>query len=393
MDQPREDPTSTPGPSGHHVAPSHDAPASSEAAPKPEPHADQAPVDSGVDAGSASEYDQDNSGDHLLEAHNNTDEDNFSDEGYDGSDVSSFLSSILSEVRRGVEIEGRQYASYGKHEYGMPMDDKELDRQDLQHHKYNLLLNDKLHVTPIPEERLQESGSRVLDLGTGTGIWAMDMADKYPNAEIIGVDIAPTQPNFVPPNCMFEIDDVEEDWPYRPAHFDFIHGRDLMTAVRDWPKLISQAYTHLKPGGWIQLASTIPGALSDDNTIPPNSGYVESGRLYFEMAEKMGAPLDAPRQWSTQMQDAGFTNVKDVVYKLPMGGWPRSKRLRTVGKLEQVMILDGGFEAYMLRGYTQILGGRVEDLQIVLALARREIKDPNVHTYVQFHVTYGMKPA
>lgn len=312
---------------------------------------------------------------------------------YNESDASSFLSSILSEVRRGVVIEGRQYASYGKHEYGMPMDEKELDRQDLQHHKYNLLLNDKLYIAPIPDARLRESGSRVLDLGTGTGIWAIDMADKFTNAEILGVDIAATQPSFVPPNCIFEIDDVEDDWPYRPAHFDFIHARDLMTAVRDWPRLIRQAYTHLKPGGWIQLASTIPGALSDDNTIPPNSGYVECGRLYFQMAEKMGAPLDAPRSWAHQMRDTGFTNVQDVVYKLPMGSWPRSKRLRTIGRLEQIMILEGGFEAYMLRGYTQILGGRVEDLQIILALARREIKDPSVHTYVQFHVTYGMKPA
>ncbi|KAF1964487.1 S-adenosyl-L-methionine-dependent methyltransferase [Bimuria novae-zelandiae CBS 107.79] len=372
-----------PGASGCHES------ASNETRPKTE---NNAPVDSGVDASSASEYDQENSGDHLLEAHNNADDDSFADEGYDGSDASSFLSSILSEVRRGVEIEGRTYASYGRHEYGMPMDEKELDRQDLQHHKYNLLLNDRFYVAPIPDEQLQESGSRVLDLGTGTGIWAMDMADKFPSAEIIGVDIAPTQPSFVPPNCIFEIDDVEDDWPYRPAHFDFVHGRDLMTAVRDWPRLIQQAYTHLKPGGWIQLASTIPGALTDDDTIPPNSGYVESGRVYFEIADKMGAPLDAPRSWAEQMREAGFTHVQDIVYKLPMGSWPRSKRLRTVGRLEQIMMLEGGFEAYMLRGYTQVLGGRPEELQVILALAKRELKDPNIHTYVQFHVTYGMKP-
>ncbi|KAF2248524.1 S-adenosyl-L-methionine-dependent methyltransferase [Trematosphaeria pertusa] len=352
------------------------------------PQHDTDPVDSGI--GSSSEYDQENTEDHFLHAHD--DDSSFTDEGYDESDASSFLSSILSEVRRGVEIEGRIYPAHGKHEYGMPMDEKELDRNDLQHHKYTLLLNDRLYVAPIPDSQLGEQSSRILDLGTGTGIWAIDMADKFPNTEVIGVDIAPTQPNFVPPNCIFEIDDVEEDWPYRPNHFDFVHGRDLMTAVRDWPRLIQQAYTHLKPGGWIQLASTIPGALSDDNTIPPNSGYVEAGRLYFEMAEKMGAPLDAPRSWADQMRAAGFTNVQDEVYKLPMGPWPRSKRLRTVGKLEQIMILDGGFEAYMLRGYTQILGGRVEDLQVILALARREIKDPSVHTYVLFHITYGMKP-
>lgn len=52
----------------------------------------------------------------------------------------------------------------------------------------------------------------------------------------------------------------------------------------------------------------------------------------------------------------------------------------------------GGFEAYMLRGYTQVLGRRAEDLQIILALAKSEVRDPNVHTYVQFHITYGQKP-
>ncbi|KAE8862041.1 hypothetical protein PTNB73_07595 [Pyrenophora teres f. teres] len=227
-------------------------------------------VDSGVDVGSSSEFDQENSAAFALEAQDDTSEAS-TDEGYADSDASSFLSSILSEVRRGVEIEGRLYPSYGKHAYGMPIDEKELDRNDLQHHKYTLLLRDRLFIAPISDTTLNSANARILDLGTGTGIWAMDMADKYPLANILGVDIAATQPAFVPPNCTFEIDDIEEDWPYRPDHFDFIHGRDLMTAVRDWPRLIQQAYAHLKPGGWIQLASTIPGALSDDNTIPPTA--------------------------------------------------------------------------------------------------------------------------
>jgi hypothetical protein len=217
------------------------------------------------------------------------------------------------------------------------------------------------------------------------------MADKFPNADVTGVDIAPTQPTFTPTNCFFEIDDIEEDWAYQRNHFDFIHGRDLLTAIRSWPRLIGQAYEHLKPGGWIQLASTIPDIQSDDNTLPEKSHYLEAGRLYFEMAEKMGSPLDSPRKWAEQMRDAGFTDVRDVVYKIPMGTWPKSKRLRVVGRLEQMMLVEG-FEAFMLRGYVQILGGREEDLAFILAHARREITDPKIHTYVYFHITYGRKP-
>jgi hypothetical protein len=110
------------------------------------------------------------------------------------------------------------------------------------------------------------------------------------------------------------------------------------------------------------------------------------------MAEKMGAPLDAPRKWTEQMRAAGLINVRDVVYKLPMGPWARSKRLKTVGQLEKTMILEGGLEAYSMRGYVEVLGGRPEDLMVILALARNEIRDPNVHTYVHYHIAYGQKP-
>lgn len=65
---------------------------------------------------------------------------------------------------------------------------KELDRLDLQHHVIRLLLNDELHLAPLQDPR------RILDIGTGTGLWAIEMGDRFPNAQIIGTDLSPTQP-------------------------------------------------------------------------------------------------------------------------------------------------------------------------------------------------------
>lgn len=46
----------------------------------------------------------------------------------------------------------------------MPIDDRELDRQDLQHHAYTIVQDDKLHLAPLPDT-IQD----ILDIGTGTG--------------------------------------------------------------------------------------------------------------------------------------------------------------------------------------------------------------------------------
>jgi hypothetical protein len=41
------------------------------------------------------------------------------------------------------------------------------------------------------------------------------MADKYPSAEVVGTDLSPIQPRWVPPNCKFEVDDAGEKWTFK----------------------------------------------------------------------------------------------------------------------------------------------------------------------------------
>jgi ubiquinone/menaquinone biosynthesis C-methylase UbiE len=73
----------------------------------------------------------------------------------------------------------------------------------------------------------------VLDLGTGTGIWAIDFADAFPNTQVTGTDISPIQPSWVPPNLKFEIEDFTEEWTFPGNTFDYIHMRYLYGSVPD----------------------------------------------------------------------------------------------------------------------------------------------------------------
>ena len=68
------------------------------------------------------------------------------------------------------------------------------------------------------------------------------MADEYPGATVLGIDLSPIQPNWVPPNVSFMVDDAESDWLYKPNSFDYIHIRHMTSSIKDWPKLVAQAY-------------------------------------------------------------------------------------------------------------------------------------------------------
>lgn len=196
------------------------------------------------------------------------------DEGYAESTNTSYLSSLASEVRQGVLENGRTYASFGKTLQGMPIDEKEQDRNDLQHAKFMLLLGGKLHLAPIASDP-----QKILDLGTGSGIWSIDMAENHPSATVTGVDIAATMPEWVPPNVQFEIEDVEEDWLFAKDSFDFIFGRELLMAIRDWPRMIKQAYDHLKPGGYLELQMTFPKTFCEDGSLDLDTSRVSSSDL------------------------------------------------------------------------------------------------------------------
>jgi trans-aconitate methyltransferase len=73
------------------------------------------------------------------------------------------------------------------------------------------------------------------------------VADKYPSAAVEGLDLSAIQPNYVPPNLKFIIDDIEEEWVYRPNSHDYIHCRHVAQTIKNKPQLLQRALRYLPP--------------------------------------------------------------------------------------------------------------------------------------------------
>lgn len=83
-----------------------------------------------------------------------------------------------------------------------------------------------MHIAPL------DNPKTILDIGTGTGIWAMEMADQYPESLIIGTDLSPVQPTW------YEINFHVRSWAAKTEH-------DLLR-VLGYPTMFDSRLTMLR---------------------------------------------------------------------------------------------------------------------------------------------------
>lgn len=159
-----------------------------------------------------------------------------------------------------------------------------------------------------------------------------DFGDQFPNAEVIGTDVSPIQPSWVPPNVRFEIDDANLDWTFQDNSFDFIHVRCMLGTIADWPEFYREAYRCLKPGGWIEHHDEEPEWTTDDG-LPEDSPMGQWYKVFTEGGKKFGRTFrliseDVQRKG---MEAAGFADIVVKDYKCPIGEWPRDPRQKEIG--------------------------------------------------------------
>ncbi|KAF9872793.1 UMTA protein [Colletotrichum karsti] len=304
----------------------------------------------------------------------------------DGTNSTASLAESISEYRR---IHGRTYTQ--KTDYWGPNDEQQNEGLELEHYWETLLLGDKLFLAP-----LRENPGKVLDVGTGTGIWAIDFADEFPASDVIGVDISPIQPSWVPPNCRFQFDDVEKPWTWSPD-FDFIHLRHMEACISDWPAFYDQIYAHLKPGGYFEMKDFDiefrSQAYGDD--LPEDHIYRRWGKVFFEAANRLGKSMDQSRgnhKIADSLRAAGFVDVVEKTWSVPIGGWAKDPVLKEIGQCN-LEFHDESLEGFSMFLLTQVMGWERIPAAVFVAECRKALKDPELRTVILLQDVYGRKPG
>ncbi len=155
----------------------------------------------------------------------------------------------LQERQRRPAAEQRTYVPDVP--YLLPKDALEDQRLNYQHHVlYRTMSNH--YLAPLT----QATATTILDVGTGTGIWPIEMSALFPHAQILGVDVALSSlPNPLPPNCLFAEANILHGLPFPDQQFAFTHQRLLVAAIptTHWPTVVRELVRVTRPGGWIEL--------------------------------------------------------------------------------------------------------------------------------------------
>ncbi|MFC6086135.1 trans-aconitate 2-methyltransferase [Sphaerisporangium aureirubrum] len=100
-----------------------------------------------------------------------------------------------------------------------------------------------------------ENPERVVDLGCGSGELTLELARRWPGADVHGLDSSPSMIAKAPPGPRFSVGDAREWRPDAPV--DVIFSNAVLQWIPEHRELLARWTGHLREGG--RLAFQVPG--------------------------------------------------------------------------------------------------------------------------------------
>jgi ubiquinone/menaquinone biosynthesis C-methylase UbiE len=263
--------------------------------------------------------------------------------------------------------------------YVLPSDDKEINRLDFQHYMLRYALRGNF-AAPI------QRPMSILDVGSGTGRWATEMARLFPDANVIGTDnvapapdTTPSDDGARPDNFAFIQGNILEGLPFADGAFDYTHMRLLLFAIPEarWPDVARELVRVTRPGGWIELVETGPqrnGGPAMDQVV----NWITQASLKRGINPLLGPSIGG------FLGQAGVPQVAAREIALPVGAYGGR-----VGRLAETDVFG------VLQGVKGLVASQnlatPEQYDNAVMAARADLN--NYQCALPFYIAYGQRPA
>lgn len=366
-------------------------------------HADEDGHDHAAGEEDEEEREADAEAETEAEAEEELDDD---DDDATASDSNSNYSTASEDALPPIHAYGHVYHGSGR--MVTPNDRHENERQGYQHELFTLCLGGALTFTKLPLDKLEDAEAspfHVLDVGCGGGHWAMEMAQTNPLVDVLGIELSSANlPKEVPPNLTFEIADAAEAWP--PRLYDFIHLRNLVGGgIRDWKRLIVQAFEHLKPGGQLEFTEVTPlffavdpdplaetpseassggAGESEKPRADVGAAAIEYGAVFAEISTAQGIDFDPTPKVRPWLVEVGAESVRERSDWLPVRNWARDPVTNKKGEILNKMLAPG-CDHWTLRMFG-LAGWEEQKTRDLLGRVMEEYKDPLLRSCIKVYV-------
>lgn len=267
--------------------------------------------------------------------------------------------------------------------YMLPRDMEEINRLDFQHYVLRYAFQG-LYAAPLRHP------SDILDVGTGTGRWAREMALLFPRARVVGLDLAPPPHDELagsgggvdlrPPNYAFVAGNILEGLPFPDGSFDFVHMRLVFFAIPAdrWPFVISELVRVTRVGGWVEsleVDSPRDGGPAVDVLVMWTTNLLARRGVDITVGSKIGGLLRA----------AGLSSVDVHTIPLPIGAY--GGRVGTMLARDFVSVQRGLGGPYVANGLTTDA-----EFTQTLATAQADLDSPQYRCVAPWYISVGQRP-
>jgi hypothetical protein len=95
---------------------------------------------------------------------------------------------------------------------------------------------------------------------------------------------------------------------------------------------------------------------SDDGSITDDHIMAQWSKVFLEAGEKMGRTFRIFNYAKEYISNAGFVDIKETKYKLPIGGWSSDPKMKNLGRYNLLQFTQGveGFALFLLKDVMRV---------------------------------------